>query len=435
MDNLAIASAIASLVAIYLLTGKNLRPRILLDHYNIFYLTFASLVALHVQLFAAKQIGISFFILFLVSTVLFTASYSLSSAHFSSKIARSLKYYREHEAFTKERITHIINSLKSPFLLLIILSTSFELVNTFSQIVDGSAAYVTKVEENLNNPLSRYLIYAAFLTSSLSLYFPSLLIFANIKGVKLFLRTLLGTVLLASYASVLTLGSRGSLAAVLFPLGLYIILFPKQSKLSQSLNRIQAILVPLIIAFAAIVTAIAFKIDDYASSYGDLSTLLFQRILSNADVATVFHGAGLQISDFNDYDGFYYFFPFFKLFGVELGSTSLGIRIGELAGQPFGKGPVPTYFYESLILFKNDLGVYLTSVLFGFAASLFRFLSINYLVKGMSKPVFLPLSFAFYIYSPVGDWNLFIIGFLVAIVFALILGVILRLRFAPAASS
>ena len=429
MSNLTIASAVASLCLIFFLTGKNLRPRIVFDHYVVFYLTFASLVALHVQLLSEGAISVSFFLLFFISSCFFVATYSATSICLSPRLSGHLARYAASEDFIKQQISSIINSLKLPFLFVVILSTCFLLAINIQYISAGSTAYVGKVEANLSSPWSRYLIYTSFITTSISSYFPSLLLFADYRTVKPLLRTLLGFALLISYGSVLSLGSRGALAAVLYPLGLYIILFPRRSKISQFISGIQLFLVPLVVLFASIVTAMALDINDYLASSGDLFGLVLQRILSNADVATVFHGSRLKISQFNDFDGFYYILPIFKLFGIDSGSTSLGIRIGELAGQPFGKGPVPTYFYESLLLFKNDLGVYLISAIAGCLVSSFRFLSLHCLYKGISNPVWLPFAFAFYLATPIGDWNLFIITFIFSLLSAWLISIFLKLRF------
>lgn len=423
-----IASAVASLYLIFFLTGKNLRPRILLDHFIIFYLTFASLVALHVQLLSEGSISLSFFLLFFVSSCFFVATYSTTSIWLSPRLTGHLARYAANGDCIKQRISSIINNLKPPFLFMLILSTCFLLAINIQYIAAGSTAYVDKVEANLSSPWSRYLIYTSFITTSISSYFPSLLLFADFRTVKPLRRTLFGLALLISYVSVFSLGSRGALAAVLYPMGLYIILFPRRSEISQFISRTQLLLVPLIVLFAAIVTAKALDINDYLASSGDLFGLVLQRTLSNADVATIFHGSRLKVSQFNDFDGFYYLLPVFKLFGVDSGSTSLGIRIGELAGQSFGKGPVPTYFYESLLLFKNDLGVYLVSAIAGFLVSSFRFLSLHYLYKGISNPAWLPFAFAFYLATPIGDWNLFIITFTFSLLSAWFIRISLKLR-------
>ena len=225
-------------------------------------------------------------------------------------------------------------------------------------------------------------------------------------------------------------GSRSGLVTAFLVIGIITIADIYNKKLHRRLFKIQILIVLFSVILAIYITA-----DALASDYYNAALSFIERLLLNSDVGFRYHLAKypISITQFENYSFSYYFKPYLTAFGIMERSEGIGpyILVLSYIDEP-GKGPIPTFIYESYIISKSPTYTILYSFILGMIIPAARYFSIIYFRKliynssGIKFLIFIAwFSFGF---GPTGDVLNFQISYVVNIFVTLLLFILMFLR-------
>jgi len=414
------ASFILLIIFFYFASGRNLRPKFIIDVYTFLYFILASMFCTFMDIIFNYDIDIIFIVTYLLSFGFFVIAFIISSFFCSKKLSKFLTIDSEIEINND----YFINKLfkEGVFIKFFILFTiisfiiaydSFQKYLVLDNLHSGNAGYI------LENYSSRLV---AYLSSSLSIansYFFFYLFACNTKTMQK--NIFCGFFILFQLFIFLLSSSRASFIYLLLPVGL-IVFYLNIYKFAyyKKITNIKYVL-------SVLMLPICFSLYRGYSESEDIligSQEIIMRLMLSSDVNYWFHSIGnLNITFFPDYNLSYYFHPILKFIGLVDSSPGLGIRIAELAGNnDLGKGPIPTFIYEAYILSGSSIYAVIYSGILGLAIPILRFISIkNILTIHLNKLNFF-YAFLFYNFTVglVGDSLLFEISLAVYLFFLLL---------------
>lgn len=370
-----------TILIFYIGSGKYLRPKIIFDTYTFFYIFIGSFFALHVLVFRMMSVGADFLILFSLSTIIFSVTFLFVSYYYNLK-AKSIIISIKNECLSNNnygfyRLFKINNflvisfiSLISLIILLVVLQDNIHKFNTLTDLHGENAEYVLK------NYGSRLIVYLTSFLPFINLYFFSYLLFINNKKkIKIIMSCIF---IFLSLIISLTSNSRASIIILFLPLGLMsFYLYYFKTRTYKTILKVQ-----IILAFFAVFYAVYLG---YLSNNDILlgASAIFVRLFAEADVALWYHLFGnLNIDMFKNYDITYFFHPILSPLGLSHIDAGLGPKIADLAGNKiFGKGPLPSYFYDAYLTTNSWFFVLFYSGLVGFLVPFMRYYSIMLFLK------------------------------------------------------
>ncbi len=396
---------VAIFLIFYLISGKNLRPQIILDPYVFFYLMISSILTTHLVLFFDDKYSLDpeFIFAFSLSFLFFTISFFSTSYILSSKLGILFESLRrgiiKNRCCIDNRI--YLNKIYFPIfgigiiIAIIFFLDAFERFSTLSNLHSDTALYIT------NNPTSRYIGYLEPYKKISSAYFMMFLLLQNSTSkIKKITAYVYLSIELITYS---ILGSRASLAYFFMPLG-FIALFLYHTK---NINLVTVKKIQFLIVFFSILLATFMAGNNFEDIFSSIYPIMV-RLFVSSEMSFWYHIYGtLRPENFRDYDFSYYVYPLLKIIGLVNSQPGIGIYTAELAGNmDLGKGPVPGFFYESYLISKSFFYSVIYSSLVGFSVPFFRYFCVVGLVKLIKNGCYLFIALFGYYYSDilVGDF-------------------------------
>lgn len=367
-----------TILIFYIGSGKYLRPKIIFDTYTFFYIFIGSFFALHVLVFRMMSVGPDFLILFSLSTLIFSVTflfvsyyYNLKAKSFIISIKNKCMSSNDYGFYKLFKINNfLVISLISLVVSLIVLQDNLHKFNTLTDLHGENAEYV------LENYGSRLIVYLSSFLPFINLYFFSYLLFIKDKRkLKIILAYIF---IILSLIISLTSNSRASVISLFLPLGLMsFYLYYFKTNVYNTISKLQIILALFAVSYAVYL--------GYLSNNDILlgASAIFVRLFMEADVALWYHLFGnLDVNMFQSYNITYFLHPILSPLGLSHIEAGLGPKIADLAGNKiFGKGPLPSYFYEAYLTTNSWLFVLFYSGFVGFLVPFMRYYSIKLFLK------------------------------------------------------
>jgi len=416
-----------SFVGFFYLSGKNLRPKIIIDPYFFLYLTLASMFSLHAWIFIFNDIDLIFVITYSLAFSFFILGFGFASKKYSNKLelifsnsSYKRNYYDVNYLFRFRPF--LIALLFGGILLYANIQEALFRLDNLTSLYGGNQAYLQE------NNSARYFNYLKGVVNIVSIYLIIYIVYCDNKS---FLKNILVFLFFSGYIFTLLLaGSRSGLVTAFIVLGVIAVADIYNKNLHRRLFKIQILIGLLSVILAVIITA-----DALVSNYSVAAFSFIERLLLNSDVGFRYHLAKypISISQFENYSFSYYFKPYLTALGIMERGNGIGPQILVLSyiDQP-GKGPIPTFIYESYIISKSPTYTIFYSFLIGFAIPAARYYSIIYFRKliynssGVNFVIFITwFTFGF---GPTGDILNFQLSFIITIFVTILLFVLMFFR-------
>lgn len=419
---------ICTVLIFFLGSNKYLRPKVFIDIYTTFYLLVGSMVSLHILIFKLIKVDYQFILMYTCSMLMFTVAFIYSSYYFGIKLNNR---FRVSELNSKRCIPNVDNIfLIKSYCWIFIISFCFSILvawdsyQKFSLLSDLHGENTAYITENYSSKLISYM--SSFIGIS-NTYFMFYIYACNSKNMQKNILCIFYLALQGGIALMST--SRLSLLSIFMPLGLISFYLYYYNYVSyRKLIKFQ---------FIAVMLGICYAI--YLGYHGDTAFQnvikeLGMRLMLTSDVALWYHVSGsLDLSMFSDYNYLYYIYPALKVLNLVEFNSGLGPFIAQLAGnQDFGKGPIPTFIYESYLISKSSLYTILYSLLLGILVPYLRYLSIKYMLLSGEKKKYFLFSLLYFTVGPVGDYLNFLTSLPALIVILFVFYFILHNRNAGA---
>lgn len=410
---------IFTIIVFFFLSGKNLRPKIIIDPYFFLYLTLGSMFSLHAWIFIFNDIDTFFVSTYTLAFLFFAFGFGLSSKKYSDRL--SLIFYNDsfnqpydvNNLFTNRAFTIAI-FFGAILLYASILEGLYRLENLTS-LYGANAAYLSE------NNTARYFNYFKGSISIINIY---LLIYVIYCSNKNFIKNTLVFIFFVMYIfSLMLAGSRSGLVTAFIVFGIIVISDINNKKLSRRVFNIQLLIVLFAVVLAIIVTA-----DALVSDYTSAAFTFLERLLLNSDVGFRYHLAKypITLSQFESYDFTYYLKPYLTALGLVERSEGIGpyMLVLSYIDSP-GKGPIPTFIYESYIVSKSSIYTIFYSFILGFIIPVARYFSVIYfrsmIYSSSGKKFLIFVTFFSFGFGPTGDILNFQISYLTMIFFTIVL--------------
>lgn len=390
---------------LYFSSGKLLRPKLLIDPYFFLYILIGSMVAVHADIFFNNNINNTFIISYSFSILSFFIFFIFFSYYYNLKLKRiyNLTVIRvsERNLFSKSSV--VVLSLYSIIFLYFDIEESFVKFNSIDSFYSENLIYLN------DNKFARYLLYAK---GSVSLVFTSFLVYLTFfyKRISYFERFLISTVIFSYIISTLLAGNRSSAVTSFLIFGLIYISRNTPLSIKYRIKNIHSLILIFGGIFAIILTAQSLDNDLILSLFS-----LLERIVLGSDIGYRYHLSSslIDLSNFRDYDFSYFIKPILTGLGIQAPSPGIGPQVLIAAGiDEFGKGPIPTFYYDSFIISKSFIFPILYSSVIGFFIPFTRFHSIRlfefYLMKNNTQGVVLACVVFLMCAGPTGDYLSFL---------------------------
>ena len=416
-----------SLAGLFFLSGKNLRPKIIIDPYFFLYLTLASMFCLHAWIFLFYEIDLIFVITYTLAYCFFILGFGFASRKYSNKLELiySTSFYKRNYYDVNYLFRFrpfLIALFFGGILLYINIQEGLFRLENLTSLYGGNSAYLQE------NNSARYFNYLKGVVNIVSIYLIIYIIYCDNKS---FLKNVLVFLFFSGYIfSLLLAGSRSGLVTAFLVIGIITIADIYNKKLHRRLFKIQ-----ILIVLFAVILAIYITADALVSDYYTAALSFIERLLLNSDVGFRYHLAKypISISQFENYSFSYYFKPYLTALGIMERSNGIGPQILVLSyiDAP-GKGPIPTFIYESYIISKSPTYTILYSFFLGMIIPAARYFSIIYFRKliynssGIKFLIFIAwFSFGF---GPTGDVLNFQISYIINILVTSLLFILMFFR-------
>lgn len=389
------------MVIINFLLPKELRVKYIFEPFLMLILTVASVIGMQVSLaifnfnkFYDSIIGFVYFFTFL-STIYFLRI--IFSKRFSIKTVKNLGRSRSIENICKASIWRKKRLFLGVYLLTLVYLL-YAIKKNFELISEG-VMHGTNLKLYNENNLEKLFNYFDSHVAGFFVFFTIIFFFLSKFKIRRILIFIFSLSLLVKFGTTL---SRASFISLFFLISPIAIIYAR-----KRLNYLFLAVFPLFLTFGLIIApTTADKLEDYL--------LLVRRIFLNSDFSLWFRFYDyLRFEDFRHYNYYYYFYTIFSKF-FDLGFYSgLGPYIVSLYNSNnSGNGPIPTFYYEFLILFKgHPFALVLHAILYGAMFFLGRLYSLV-LLNNLSSYLHIALFYYFYFILPkvFGDYFLFSIA-------------------------
>lgn len=381
--------------------GNLLRPNLLIDPYFFLYILIGSMVAVHIDIFLNNKISDEFIISYSLSIFTFLTSFILSSYIYNNRLGKldtlTTMTTLPKNLFGKSSI--IILSLYSIIFLYFDIEESLIKFNSIDSFYSQNLIYLNE------NKFARYLLYAK---GSISLVFTVFLVYLTFyyKRTKFFEKIFIFTVIFLYVLSTLLAGNRSSAVTSFLIFGLISVsrYTPIDTKLK--IKKFHSIIIIFGVIFAVFLTAQSLDNELILA----LAAFL-ERFVLGSDIGYRYHlsGSAIDLSNFREYDFLYFIKPILTALGLQASSPGIGPQVLIAAGiDEFGKGPIPTFYYDSFIISKSYFFPIIYSTAIGFFIPYSRFHAIRlfefYLAKANAKGVLLSCVFFLMCTGPTGDY-------------------------------
>lgn len=390
---------------LYFSSGNLLRPKLLIDPYFFLYILIGSMVAVHADIFLNNKINELFVLSYSFSIFSFLISFIFFSYYYNLKLKGiynlSAITVNTSKLFSKSSI--VVLSLYSIIFLYFDIEESFIKFNSIDSFYSENLIYLNE------NKFARYLLYAK---GSVSLVFTAFLVYLTFfyKRIGYFERFLIFTVIFLYVLSTLLAGNRSSAVTSFLIFGLIFISRNTPYSIKYRIKQIHSLILISGGIFAIILTAQSLDNEIILGLFS-----LLERIVLGSDIGYRYHLSEsiIDLSNFRDYDFFYFIKPILTGLGIQAPSPGIGPQVLIAAGiDEFGKGPIPTFYYDSFIISKSFIFPIVYSSIIGFFIPYSRFHAIRlfefYLIKNNIKGVVLACVFFLMCAGPTGDYLSFL---------------------------
>ncbi len=387
------------------------------------------MVAVHIDIFLNNKIEKFFIYSYSISIILFIISFAAASYYFNLKL---IKYYKRKKLLRQEypilkKSATILLSIFSIVFLYFDIEESLVKLSTIEAFYSQNLVYLNE------NKYARYLFYSKGAVSIIfSLYIINLIYYFN--KITNFEKILILFVIFLYVFSTLLAGNRSSAITAFLILGIVI-----TSRITPQLIRSKILVLQSVIILAGFIFAIILTAQ---SLDNDLMLSIFvflERIVLGSDIGYRYHLSStfIDLSNFYEYNFLYFIKPILVALGIQSSSPGIGPQLLIAAGiDEFGKGPIPTFYYDSFIISKSYVFPMFYSTILGILVPFLRYYALKKFDDSVAKSNLNGLILSIVIFlmcaGPTGDYLSFFNNILLNIIsvfFILLIIKISNIRF------